>query len=121
MGGIKFFEEFADKINFKFSSKSKYIIFNHFCHGYIRFLNYVYEKVPMYLLDETIRKEIDSLGNISSMTTFLFSKLCLTNCGLNHMRLNNFKLNEFIQKQNKVIWSQQVKIFELQRQLENKK
>ena len=121
LGVIKFFEEFADKINLKLEPEIKYLAFNSFFYIYESILHPIYAKIPAYLLDDIVREVIDSLGNNTAMTAYLFSRLNIADYNLSQMHLVAKNLSTHIQNQNKVIWSQQKKIFELQRQLENKK
>lgn len=121
LGRIKFVEEFETKPKlFEFTPEFKYIFFNFAFSEYSYRLFPIYDKTPIHLLDETIREVIDSLGNDTAMTAFLFSRLNVANSQLKKLSSGFKQLNELNQKQKQLIWSQQKKIFELQRQLKNK-
>ena len=100
--------------------EDKYLLFNYFFNGCERALYPIYAQIPIHLMDETICEVVDSLGNNTDTTAFLFSRLNLADLKVEQLKLSIQKLDALVQNQNKVIWSQQTKILELQRQLANK-
>jgi len=119
--GLKFFEEFSNKLDFfKKNPDYKYKIFDFLTRKEI--LIALYAQVPAHLLDGLVRRELSEFDDTTAITAFLFARMNLLNVQLiqaqNLLRQQPKEVQDF-RRQNEIIQRQQAQINELQQQLRN--
>ena len=107
--GIKSFEEIVNKLKpFANAEECKYKLFNFITSLESGYTSQLYKQIPAHLLDEPVRKRIDEIGNNTTLTTFLFSRMNLLTAQLNQQNAVIQQMQAYIQKQNQVIQQLQI-------------
>ena len=96
--------------SFKNYPQYKYLIFDSFILGKIRDILPLFEKIPVWQLDELIRHELEGVEDKTALTAFLFSRMNVFNLQLNHQGMMMLQMNAHIQKQNEILQQQQALI-----------